>query len=220
MSPLETLDALDVWDLVTELQVSSAELGVFDPRTIRIARRLAVEFWRIGQIDQAIHVLDHALSGLASAPNEHPVRGEVLATLAEILIEEQKWDPASAVLREMLAFCIARSGHGHASSIAARGDLASVLYELGKSVEAERLQLEAIDLAKANLNAQHPVRSVLAWNRFRRCEEMSHADEARRILIDELLWLLSAEIAMLDSDQRSIRDMVAGQINWNAAKFC
>src|SRR5579871_5287081 len=134
-------------ELVGALHLSTAELGAFDPRTIAVAHRLAAAFWHVGHVDQAISLLDQALEGLATTGSSHPVRADVLCTLGEILIDQGYWEPASVVLREVHDLCVQRSGPSHPSAIAAKGDLASVLFELGDSAEAARLESEAVEHA-------------------------------------------------------------------------
>jgi tetratricopeptide (TPR) repeat protein len=211
---------LAIPDLVAALESSSAQLGPYDPRTITVANRLAIAFWHAGGIDQAINLLDQALDRLAVSGSEHPIRADVLCTLGEILIEHEQWERAGAVMGEVLDLCIRRFGESHPSSIAAMGDLSSVLFESGNLVEATRLQSEAVAYARVHLGKEHPVSSVLEWNRVRRSDDLADAETAKRILIDDLLWLLSADEMALDEDQQTIREMVAERLNWNTAGRC
>jgi hypothetical protein len=49
--------------------------------------------------------------GLASSPElDHPVRMDVMSTLAEILVEPSQRERASVIYREALDLCIRRSG--------------------------------------------------------------------------------------------------------------
>ncbi|HEY7339157.1 MAG TPA: tetratricopeptide repeat protein [Bryobacteraceae bacterium] len=207
-------------DLVAALESSSAQLGPHDPATITAAHRLAIALWRAGSINQAISLLDRTLDGLASTGSQHPIRRDVLCTLGQILIEHEQWGQAGVVMGEVLEVCIGRFGENHPSSIAAMGDLSSILFESGNLAEATRLQSEAAERARVHLGMEHPVSSVLAWNRVRRSDDLADADTAKRILTDELLWLLSADETALDEDQRTIRGMVADRLNWNTAARC
>jgi tetratricopeptide (TPR) repeat protein len=220
MEQTQTGGPLAIGDLLAALQSSSARLGPYDPYTIKVANKLAIALWGAGRIEQALMLLDQALAGLTSTGSEHPIRGDILCTLSEILIEQGEWERASAILREVLELCIRRSGAGHPSSIAAKGDLASVLFAAGDSVEATQLESEAIDSARSYLGKEHPVRSVLAWNRLRRCDDAGDAEAAGRILVNDLLWLLSANDAGLDTDQQTIKTMLAKRLNWSSAPRC
>jgi hypothetical protein len=165
-------------------------------------------------------LLDQAFDGLASTGSDHPIRVSVLGTLSEILIEQGAWEQASAVMREVLDLCIGRSGVNHASSIAAKGDLASVLFALGNSAEAARLESEAVESARIHLGNKHPVSAALAWNRMRRCDDRGDPDTAKRILINDLLWLLSANDEELDDDQQTVKEMLAERLKWNSSPRC
>src|SRR5258707_533690 len=96
--------------------------------------------WCKGEINRAIGILDQALNGLAcSSDPDHPVRQDLLSTLAEILVEQGHWEHAKAIYSEVLKLSILRSGENHPSSLAAKGDLAMVLFELGQTNEATRI---------------------------------------------------------------------------------
>ena len=127
-------DPFAIGDLLAALQASSARLGPYDPDTINVANKLAIALWGAGRNEQALILLDQALDGLTSTGSEHPIRGDILCKLSEILIEQGEWERASAILREVLQLCIRGAGAGHPSTIAAKGDLASVLFAAGETV--------------------------------------------------------------------------------------
>jgi hypothetical protein len=77
--------------------------------------------------------------------------------------------------------------------LAAKGDLALVLFELRQSEEAIRLEGETYAAARARLGTMHPVSGVLAWNRALRRETCGEFDLARAIVVDELSWLLTKD---------------------------
>jgi tetratricopeptide (TPR) repeat protein len=188
---------------------------------IAAANKLAIAFWSAGDILQAVVLLDQALEGMVSelAP-EHPARLDVLSTLAEIMLEQSHWAQARDIYREVLECCIRRSGENHPSSLAARGDLAIVLFELGEHDDAAEMEEQALAGARLHLGKRHSVTSVLAWNRALRWERVGHADFAKRILADDLTWLLTKDEASLDDDQKTIRGMLAKRLNWDAASLC
>ncbi len=135
-------------------------------------------------------------------------------------MESGQLEQAGVIYREALELCIRNSGGRHPNSLAAKGDLATVLFELGQTTEASCLELQANADARLYLGRVHPVTCVLAWNRLLRCETGGDADSARAILIEELAWLLTHEGEPLSSDQETIRTMLAGRLNWDSAGAC
>lgn len=92
----------DVRRLIGVLESHSAEFGTFHPQTIAVANQLAAAFWRAGNIDQAIGILEQALMGLDSSDEpEHSVRAELLGTLASIFAEQGHWENAGDVYRDL-----------------------------------------------------------------------------------------------------------------------
>jgi tetratricopeptide (TPR) repeat protein len=212
---------LPIPDLVAALDLSAAELGPFHPQTIVVVNRLAMAFWKAGDINQAVGLLDQALDGMASSyASDHPVRSDLLCTLGEIMAAQGSWEPAALIYREILEDCVRRSGSNDASSLAAEGDLAVVLFELGKATEAGEIERDAADRARTYLGKTHPVSCVLAWNRAQRLEGDGDADSARAIIANDLLWLLSEDENELQTDQKAVRAMLAKRWGWDTARVC
>jgi tetratricopeptide (TPR) repeat protein len=208
-------------NLMAALSSSTAQLGAFHPNTVAAANRLAIAFWRAGDIYQAVDLLDQALDALAlSSQSEHPVRMDVLCTLGEIMLEQAQWEQASRIYREVLEYSVRRSGANHASSLRAKGDLAFALFEMGADKEAAQLEQEAFENAQVHLGKTHPVSSVLAWNRAVRYENSGDMDSARAIVVNELLWLLAENEDELAADQKTVRAILAKRLNWDAARVC
>jgi hypothetical protein len=221
MLPFKAEEPAAIMDLVVELDDYTTHFGPFDCRTIAVAKRLAVAFWIAGEADQAVSLLDQALAGLAeAAEREDLVRMDILGTLAQLLIDQASWERAGLILREVLDLCIGQYGETHANSLAVKGDLAAVCFELGRAGEALQLEQEALEKARIHLGLRHSVSCVLAWNRALRYELEGAADSARAMLTSDLLWLLTDDNTALDDDQRAIRDMLAQRFNWDAAPVC
>jgi tetratricopeptide (TPR) repeat protein len=168
-------------DLFDALNRTTSQLGAFHPQTLDVVNRLAIALWEIGDIAQAIGLLEQAIEANGcSGPEAHsecvvrvkddPVHSRLLCTLAEIMVEQARWDRAATLYREVLEGCIRRFGSNHASSLAAKGDLALALFELGQADEASELEREASESAREHLGKTHPVTCVLAWNRAARLE--------------------------------------------------
>jgi hypothetical protein len=207
-------------NLMVALSSSTAQLGAFHSRTVAAANRLAIAFWRAGDINQAVDLLDQALDALAlSSQSEHPVRTDTLHAWRD-------YDQTGAMgagisdLSRSAGYCVRRSGANHASSLAAKGDLAFALFEQGAEKEADQLEREAFANARIHLGKVHPVSCVLAWGRALRFENCGDVDSVRTIFVNELLWLLAENDAELDADQKTIRSMLAKRLNWDAPSVC
>jgi tetratricopeptide (TPR) repeat protein len=210
-----------VLDLIVALDLSTTRFGPFHPQTIVVVNRLAMAFWRAGDINQAVGLLHQALDGMGSwCPPDHPVRSDLLCTLGEIWLTKGLGKQAVLIYREILECCVRRSVSNHASSLAASGALALVLFELGKATEGSEMDRDASDRARIYLGKTHPVTCVLAWNRALRLEAAGETDSARAILVNDLLWLLSEDESRLQSDQRTVRAMLAKRWHWDTARFC
>lgn len=136
------------------------------------------------------------------------------------MLEQGHWAPATLVYREALDLRIRHLGANHESSLATKGDLAAVLFELGDTTEAAQLEREAIEAAVIYLGKTHPVSCVLAWNRAQRYEDGGDADSAKAIVAKDLLWLLAEDDARLADEQKEIRTLLAERLGWCAASVC
>ncbi len=217
--PSESPEAT-ISNLESALLACSARLGQVHPETIALANQLADAYWRSGRVDQAVGVLDQALSELDSSETEASSRAEILCTLGQILLDQGCWNQAAQVLRELLNICMARCGACHPGSLSVQGDLAEVLFELGEDTEALAIEAEAFENAQIHLGRNHPVFSVLAWNRVVRHERSGEAESARAVLLNELTWLIAESDENLDSDQQTIKALLIQRFRWDTASAC
>src|ERR1700733_2155031 len=75
--------------LQAALESSTNGFGPYHPGTLALVNELAVAFWRAGEIDRAIGLLDRALDHLTSAlGSEHPMRVNALSILGRILFDQ------------------------------------------------------------------------------------------------------------------------------------
>ncbi len=207
-------------DLFDALDRTACQFGAFHPQTLCAANRLAIAFWRIGDIPQAIDLLEQAIESIACSGPDHPVRSDLLCTLAEIMVEQARWDRAATLYRQVLEDSVRRFGSQHPSSLTAKGDLALVLFELGEATEARELERDASESARKHLGNKHPVTCVLAWNRARRLEDNGDRAAARTIFVDDLAWLLTEEDANLETDHHAVKAMLAQRWGWQSPAVC
>jgi tetratricopeptide (TPR) repeat protein len=221
VSELHLVESGQIQPLAALLDSYTDRFGPYHPDTLAVVKELAIAFWRAGDIDKAVGLLDQALDYLTSTfGEEHPVRVDILSTLGEIMFEQRHLEQAGMILREVLDCCVRRSGANHASSLAAKGSLAAALFDLGHEEEAGFLEREAFESAQVHLGKTHPVTSVLAWNRTLMYERRRDPDSAREVTVNELVWLLAEDPSRLEADQNAIRIMLAERLDWDGAREC
>jgi hypothetical protein len=231
-SYLSPCNAAEIYDLMVALNSHTDLFGPYDPQTLSVANKLAIAFWRSGEIDQAIGLLDRALDrGTDGAPDrtmdqpssltlEHPVQIDLLNTMVKIMFEQHYFEQACTLQREVLESCVQRSGADHPRSIEAKVDLAAILFELGQDKEAALLEEEAFGNARIHLGKSHPVTCVLAWNRVVSCERRGDLESARKVIVSELAWLLTEDPSGLESELSTIRALLSKRLHWDAAAAC
>jgi hypothetical protein len=109
------------------------------------------------------------------------------------------------LLEQVLDRTTSHLGAHHPNSLAAKGDLAAVLFELGEDEAAAGLEREAFESARSYLGKTHSVTCVLAWNRALNYERGADPDAARKVLAEELVWLLPEDPSSLVTDQNIVR---------------
>ncbi len=145
---------------------------------------------------------------------------EDLSMLGDLFAQRADWAQASLVYRELLEYCVRERGINHPSSLAAQGDLAIALFELGETLEAVRLEDEAMENAKRYLGPTNPVTSILSWNAVLRHQHTGDDSTARRIIVDDLSWMLIQDQAALNEDQQIIRELLASRLPLASAAVC
>jgi hypothetical protein len=132
----------------TEIQVLLAALDSYSdrlekhhPLVMDVVRRLAIAFWREGDVNRAIGLLDPAVDQLASldGPDHDRMRADLLDIVWKIMFEQGHLEQASLILCEVLECRVRHNGALHPASLETQSDLASVLFELGREEEAESM---------------------------------------------------------------------------------
>jgi tetratricopeptide (TPR) repeat protein len=211
----------DILTLLDALDTHTNLLGADHPQTLSVAHQLATAIWCAGDSEGAAGLLEQILERATSTlGDEHSLRIDVLTSLGEILFEQRHLEKCGAIHREVLKQRVRNMGDNHPNSLAAKSDLAAVLFELGQDEEAAGMEREAFESARAHLGKTHAVTCVLAWNRALNYERRGDPDSARRVLTEELAWLLAEDPSGLEIDQNIVRDMLAERLNWNSAGAC
>jgi hypothetical protein len=211
----------EIYGSMVALDSYTDRFGRCHPQTVAMANKLAIAFWCAGEVHQAIALLDQVLKDLDASPElENPMRVDLLSTLAKILFEQHHLQQACVIQCEVLEGRVRHSGSDHENSLEAKGDLAAILFGLGQNKEAAALEEEALESARMHLGKTHSVTCVLAWNRALSYERDGDPDSARKVLVNDLIWLLAEEPSCLGADQNAVRSMLAERLNWDIPRVC
>jgi hypothetical protein len=159
----------------------------------------------------------------ASTDRLGPRHAETLAiahALAISLWHVGDRENAATILKHAVACLTSSLGTNHPATLAAKGDFAAILIELGRDAEGSSLELEAFEKARVHLGKAHAITTVLAWNGALTCERAGDIDAAREIITRELIWLLTESPALLEEDQNKVRAMLAKRLKWDNARAC
>jgi hypothetical protein len=63
------------------------------------------------------------------------------------------------------------------------------------------------------LGGEHPDTTISAWNLFQTLGDSGNIDAARRVLAENLRWLLQRDPATLAGDQQTIRRMLSQMLD-------
>ena len=141
-SLVQNIGRENIEDLVSALTAQADQFGMRHPATLAAAHRLAIGFWSTGDTQSAIRVLDQILDVAADAAEPLDLLGiNALHTLGKILFEERHVEQAYAIHRDVLEFHVRRCGSTQPDTLAAKGDLATVLFERGDKEESQRLRV-------------------------------------------------------------------------------
>ncbi len=221
---LSPMDAAEIYELMVVLNSHTDLFGPHDPQTLSVANRLAIAFWRSGEIDQAIGLLDRALDRPMDQPSsrglEHPIQVDLLSTMVKIMFEQHYFAQACEIQREVLELRARQSGPDHARSIEAKVDLAAILFEMGQDEEAARHEEEGSASARKYLGKTHTVTCGVAWNRVVSFERRGDLEAATNVIVNGLAWLLTEDPACLEPELRTIRALLSKRLNWDAATAC
>ena len=210
-----------IYGFMAALDSYTDRFGPCHPQTVAMANKLAIAFWRAGEVCQAIALLDQVLRDLDTSPEpENPMRVDLLSTLAKIFFEQNHLEQACLIQCEVLEGHVRHSGIDHESSLEAKGDLAAILFGLGQNKAATALEEEALESARIHLGKTHSVTCVLAWNRALSYERNEDPDSAKKVLVSHLVWLLAEDPSRLDAAQNAVRSMLAERLNWDMARVC
>jgi tetratricopeptide (TPR) repeat protein len=208
-----------------EIQVLRAALDSYNdrfgprhPLVLDVIERLALAYWKEGEIVYALALLERTVGGLPE--QDHSVRIGLMGIVWKILFAAGRFAEATRILGEVVDLQLRIEGPNHPDTLAAQGDLSVVLFEIGDHGEAEALGSGALEKARACLGPTDPVTCILAWNQLMRRERSGDPESARAVAVRDLLWLLAEDPVLLDPDLREIQSWLADRFTWDSAPVC
>jgi len=87
-------------------------------------------------------------------------------------------------------------------------NLSLTLRAQGELEGARKIQEQVLEITRRVLGAEHPYTSMSAWNLLNTLGEMSDMDEAKKILDNDLVWLLGRDPESLGAYQGQIWKMI------------
>lgn len=211
-------DSPEIQVLEGALDSYNDRFGPHHPLVLEVVERLALAWWREGEIVRALGLLDRTIQTLPEGADTE--RADLLGLVWKIFFEQRQFESALNILSEVLACRIQAGGPFHPDSLAAQGDLAVVLWQMARNSEAEALIAAALSNARAHLGAKDRVTCIIAWNTVLAAERRDDPKTACRIAAENLLWLLDEDPALLDPDLREIREWLAGRFLWDNPPLC
>ncbi|MBD1889355.1 tetratricopeptide repeat protein [Coleofasciculus sp. FACHB-SPT9] len=108
----------------------------------------------------------------------HPYKPDCLEVLGLILYDDDRYEEAESLHREVLKIRTEILVTGHSCIAFSLNNLASALEKQGKDVEAEKLYLESLDIKKISLPEGHPSVATTLRNLARLYAKQQKYDEA------------------------------------------
>lgn len=204
--------------LESALDSYNDRFGPHHPLVLEVVERLALAWWREGEIFRALGLLDRTIQSLPQEADTE--RADLLGLVWKIFFEQGQFESARHILTEVRASRIRARGPCHPDSLAAQGDLAVVLWQLGRDSEAQAMIAEALGNARVHPGPRDRVTCIIAWNAVLAAERRDDPKTACRIAAENLLWLLDGDPTLLDPDLREIREWVAARFTWSGAPVC
>jgi hypothetical protein len=87
-------------------------------------------------------------------------------------------------------------------------NFAETLRDMGELEGARKIHEQVMEIRRRVLGAKHPDTSTSAWNLLIILIKMGDVDESKKILKNDLVWLLDRDPESLGADQRKIREMI------------
>jgi hypothetical protein len=192
--------------------------GPHHPLVMDVTERLACAYWRLGYPSRAVVLLETTVAAL---PDEAlSARADLLDLVWKISFGQRCFESARHVLCEVYEIRVRFGGDCSADALAAQGDLAIVLFEMGRIAEAESSVRDALAKAQKHLRERDPVTTVIAWNCVLIHERRNETEQAMAVAVTHLLWLLGEDAATLDPDLAEIRSWLADRFSWDTAPAC
>jgi tetratricopeptide (TPR) repeat protein len=195
-----------------EEQVLAAKrrvLGEEHPSTLNSMNNLAVTLRVRGdhtgarEIHERVLMARHRVLG-----EEHPDTLNSLNNLAEALRACGDFVGAQEMQERVLGARRRILGDEHPATLITKQNLATTLWAQGKYGPAEELEQQVLTVKRRVLGEQHPSTSIAAWHLYITLRGSGKVAEARRVLKENLLWLLERDPETLTKNQQEYREQL------------
>jgi len=153
--PFSSASAREIPSILATLASYEGMFGPYHPQTLAITTALAVALCASGHRADGKRLLERALADLTKHHGgHHPVRIRALQAWSQLLCQEQEWQAALPLQRELLECRTQLLGRDHPESLAARNDLSATLSALtsaARSIPAWGAKSRFCTLAKRGI---------------------------------------------------------------------
>ena len=185
-------------------------LGEKHPETLSSVNNLAELLIEMNELDAATKMLQTTIEiSKELLGEEHPDTLTAVSNLAVAIGTQGDLNKAISSYRDLLNICTRIHGKEHPETIRCMSNLAFYLGQDGKLAEAIKLCEKVFEIRKRQMGTKNYSTTEAAWNLFCALNEKKEHHGAKRILREELLWLLKADVNILHPKQKYYREQIA-----------
>lgn len=127
--PTRTVEREQIPSMMATLCSYERCFGPYHPQTLGLMTEVAAACWQHGEAAFARRLLERVIADLG---READARVRAIAMLKDLLLEQGDLARAAGVQRELLECQIIRLGDEHPEAVAARAELAAILFARAK----------------------------------------------------------------------------------------
>jgi tetratricopeptide (TPR) repeat protein len=191
------------------LRQLQADRGDENRLTLVAMSELAETLRHLGCLDEAQALQERALSIQQRVlPQDHPDTLVTMNNLGETLGQKGDVERARRLQEELVELQKRTLGEEHPNTLVAIGNLAGKYRLEGNLSAAKKLLTEVLACHERLFGIYHPHTTVTAYNLFQIHHLQEDRGGAQSIITRDLSWLLTADEANLDMEQRPIREIL------------
>ncbi|MCH8028683.1 MAG: toll/interleukin-1 receptor domain-containing protein [Candidatus Dadabacteria bacterium] len=192
------------------LETRKRVLGEEHPDTLASMNNLAGTLGAQGDLKRARELQEKVLETRKRVlGEEHPDTLTSMNNLAGTLGAQGDLNGARELQEKVLEIAKRVLGEEHPDTLTSMNNLAGTLRAQGDLKGARELQEKVLETHKRVLGERHTDTTISAWNLFLLHSELKDMDSAKRVLQNDIRWLLNEDPVNLSADQQYVRDQVA-----------